>query len=314
MKHLLSIDGGGIKGLIPAIILEEIERRINRPLHEVFDLMAGTSTGAIIVTALSMPIGMTAGDVARLYREAGPEIFRRPRPYLLRLKRAKYKGSNLYDVLVRHFGERVLSEARTRTMTTAYDVAGTWDEYGDPGPVFFKSWRPATGDVKAADAVQASAAAPAYFPPHRVAVPSRPEKEACLYDGGLFAGDPTMTAYAEARREFGSDELFVLSFGTGAREEVTECRRAVGLARIGQKVHGWMLDGSAGTVGYIARRVLPENEYVRLDRKLDRRTPMDDASPENLAYLEAHARRFVKENEDRIVDVCRRLRAHRPPV
>jgi patatin-like phospholipase/acyl hydrolase len=74
---VLTIDGGGIRGLIPARVLEEIERRCGRPAGELFDLVAGTSTGAIIACALTKPQPLPAERIARIYLDEGPEIFSR---------------------------------------------------------------------------------------------------------------------------------------------------------------------------------------------------------------------------------------------
>ena len=72
---ILAIDGGGIRGLIPALVLAEIEQRTGRPICSLFDLVAGTSTGAILACALTRPRPMPADRLAAIYEEEGPEIF-----------------------------------------------------------------------------------------------------------------------------------------------------------------------------------------------------------------------------------------------
>ena len=74
---VLAIDGGGIRGLIPALVLAEIEERTGRRIADMVDLIAGTSTGGIIACALAKPSPMPASEIARLYEEDGPEIFSR---------------------------------------------------------------------------------------------------------------------------------------------------------------------------------------------------------------------------------------------
>ena len=73
--NILAIDGGGIRGLIPALVLAEIEQRTGRPISSLFDLVAGTSTGAIIACALTRPSPMPAEQLAAIYEEEGPKIF-----------------------------------------------------------------------------------------------------------------------------------------------------------------------------------------------------------------------------------------------
>ncbi len=309
MKTILSLDGGGIKGLIPAMFLQIIEQCLDRPLAETFDLVVGTSTGSVLAGAIAFPVGLDMDGVRRLYREKGPEIFNDPRPDIIRLVKPKYRGSNLYKVLIEYFGDATISTATTNFMSTAYDVNGAWDKEGRPGPVFFKSWRENLADVKVVDAIQSSAAAPTYFPPHRVKVPWKKKASACLYDGGLFAGNPTLTACAEALRLFPGESLFVVSIGTGAHETKTRCRDADGLINVATKVTGWMLDASADTVDYIMDRMQLADTYYRFNPVLDRKVTMDDAGEETLDYLTGVAQLFLKENRDRFKSLCAQLNA-----
>jgi len=307
MKKILSIDGGGIKGLMPAIFLEILGRCLNEPLVKTFDLVTGTSTGSVLAGAIAFPVGLDMAGVQKLYREQGPRIFRNPRPDIVQLTKPKYRGSNLYNVLKMYFKDMRLSKAGTRFMSTAYDVFGAWDKDGNPGPVFFKSWRRNMAKVRVIDAIQASAAAPTYFPPHRVDVPWKPTQRACLYDGGLFAGNPTLTALAEAERLFPGEQFFIVSMGTGRHETVTKCRNADGLINVATKVTGWMLDGSADTVDYIMNRIHPADAYFRFNPVLDRKVTMDDAGSDTLDYLTGVAQLYLKNNRKRFKALCKAL-------
>jgi uncharacterized protein len=123
---VLTIDGGGIRGLIPARVLEEIERRCGRPAGELFDLVAGTSTGAIIACALTKPQPLPAGRIARIYLDEGPEIF--SRSLIKRITSVgglideRYESDGLLTSLRRHFGEHRLADAKPAIMLTAYDL------------------------------------------------------------------------------------------------------------------------------------------------------------------------------------------------
>jgi uncharacterized protein len=80
MKRVLSIDGGGIRGLIPAVLCERIEEWAGVPIYQLFDLIAGTSTGGIIAMGLAFPPhGKRAGELADFYRKDGKEIFSQPK-------------------------------------------------------------------------------------------------------------------------------------------------------------------------------------------------------------------------------------------
>ena len=75
--RVLSIDGGGIRGLIPALVLTEVEQRSGKRVFELFDLIAGTSTGGILACALCAPDPLPAEQLVGLYEEEGPKIFKR---------------------------------------------------------------------------------------------------------------------------------------------------------------------------------------------------------------------------------------------
>ena len=81
MKLILSISGGGIRGIIPAIILSHIEKHVGKPISKCFDLIAGTSTGGIIATLLSVPENnkpkYSASQVVELYKQFGTQVFKK---------------------------------------------------------------------------------------------------------------------------------------------------------------------------------------------------------------------------------------------
>src|SRR5579863_4492395 len=105
MRRILTIDGGGIKGVFPAAFLTTLEQRLGRPVADHFDLIAGTSTGGII--AIGLGLGLTAERMLDLYKHHGARIFSRRRfPRLLSLVRAKYDYEPLRAALGTAFGDR----------------------------------------------------------------------------------------------------------------------------------------------------------------------------------------------------------------
>ncbi|HEY8581871.1 MAG TPA: patatin-like phospholipase family protein, partial [Capillimicrobium sp.] len=193
--RVLSIDGGGIRGIIPVTVLAALEQRAGRPTSALFDLVAGTSTGGILALALNVPDAegsarWSAAAVLDLYREEGPQIFSRSLGRRITsvdgLLDDRYGNDNLREALRRYLGDTTVGEALTPALVTAYDLVAR-------KPRFFKSWRPEDAAVPMALAAEATSAAPTYFEP--VLVDGAP-----LIDGGVFAGNPAMCAYAEARR------------------------------------------------------------------------------------------------------------------
>lgn len=131
--RILTIDGGGIRGLFPAAYLAEIERRFlgGASIAKYFDMVAGTSTGGII--ALGLATGKTAREISEIYTERGEYIFPRPKPltglwrWLRSLRTSKYDRSLLQSELLRVFGHEVLDNAKTRVVVPSFE-----GEYGEP--------------------------------------------------------------------------------------------------------------------------------------------------------------------------------------
>ena len=287
--RVLSIDGGGIRGIIPALVLAELERLAGRRTFELFDLIAGTSTGGILACALCAPDPLPAAQIVGLYAERGPEIFDRSVWQRIRsadgLLDEKYDAGALDRVLDRFLGGKQLAETRPDLIVPTYDMSG-------PGPYFFKSRkareRP-TEDFPLTVVARATSAAPTYFEP-------LPVRERALVDGGVFAVNPAMTAFAEALRFEPGADVVLLSLGTGER---TRKRRFAdvddwGLVEWARPILDVVFDGSSDAVDYQVRHVLGEESYWRLQVELTRASDdLDDASPENLRRLREHAEELI---------------------
>jgi uncharacterized protein len=287
--RVLSIDGGGIRGLIPALVLEELERRAERRVFELFDLIAGTSTGAILACALCAPDPLPAARVAALYEEEGPEIF--SRSIFQRIRSAdglldeKYDSAALDGALARFLSDKRLSRTRPDLVVAAYDTAG-------PGPFFFKTTdarESPEDDFPLSVVARASSAAPTYFEPS--AVDGR-----ALVDGGVFAANPAMSAFAEAVRFQPGAEVVLLSLGTGERtrrrtfDEIEDW----GLLEWARPLLDVVFDGISDAVDYQLRHALGEGRYWRFQVELTRASDaLDDATDENLRALRAQAEELI---------------------
>ena len=133
--RILSIDGGGIRGLIPALVLAHIEDQCQKPAAELFDVIAGTSTGGILALGLACPQpAYTARDLAGLYVDEGETIFPKRLINVRGLYDEKYSAAGLERVLADKLGDARLKDARTRVLVTSYDIERR-------APVFFRSVR-----------------------------------------------------------------------------------------------------------------------------------------------------------------------------
>jgi predicted acylesterase/phospholipase RssA len=309
MKKLLSIDGGGIRGIIPAMILAEIEQRTNKPAATLFDLMAGTSTGGIISLALSLGVGdgrpkYKALDLVDMYMNRGGEIFSRSFWHgvssVAGLKEEKYPQEPLEAVLKEYLHDVPLQAALTRVLVSSYDIETR-------SPFFFKSWREECKPVLMRYAARATSAAPTYFEPAQVQVAGQ---ELALIDGGVFINNPAMSAYSEARRLFPDEASFlVVSLGTGqlTRPIPFEEAKDWGKVQWALPILSVVFDGVSAAVDYQLRQILGE-QFFRFQTTLDTANDdLDDASPANLAALKIEAKRIIQAQGADIDKVCQML-------
>jgi len=193
IHRILTIDGGGLKGTVPAAFLAEIERRIDRPLHEYFDLIVGTSTGGIVAAGLAT--GMSASKILSIYEQDGPRIFPTTTVIsrmLLWCKgwvRAKYPVKVLRKVLREHFPTQIIGDAKTRL------VIPSWD----PEAQTVHVWKTRHHERFLVDhkksfveALVATASAPTFF------ASSYKSGGTGLIDGGMWANNPVLIATVEA--------------------------------------------------------------------------------------------------------------------
>ena len=323
--RVLSLDGGGIRGIVPALVLAAIEAETGHPIAEDFDLIAGTSTGGILAVGLTIkgPDGRpkcSAKQLAELYRQRGGDIFHASVWDKIRhagnLNGPKYGCAGLEKVLQDFFGDARLKDAVTDVLVTSYEI----DQMRDP--FFFRSSRASQNplyDFPARSVARATSAAPTYFEPAKlVANPGDTVPYYALVDGGVFANNPAMCAYAEARATKPDCAILLASVGTGQATEKLSYDQAKGWGLIGwaRPVLDVVFDGVADTVDYQLKLLLPgKAQYFRFQTPLDAgEDAMDDVSPANLARLVATADKLVQDRRDDIRQLCEALTAARPAV
>jgi uncharacterized protein len=203
---ILAISGGGIRGILPATYLAELETENGRT-SQYFHMLAGTSTGAII--ALAVALNIPASEVQRLYTASAKDVFSRnykngPKS----LFSSKYKNTKLKTELQKVFGSHLLRECVTDICIPAVDIASGM------AIVFNKKDFP---DALAWEVALSSAAAPVYFPP--ATFDGNSQLKGTYIDGGLWANNPSLVAISESlSQDQGSlalDKIRILSLGTG---------------------------------------------------------------------------------------------------
>ncbi len=211
--RILSIDGGGIKGVFPAALLARLEDQIGSPIADHFDLIVGTSTGGII--AIGLGLGLSAQEILTFYEKHGPEIFsidaprglRRLRRHLPGILKPKYPSDRLRSALLDALGTRRLGESRNRLVIPA------WHRETERVYLYKTAHHPRLEtDYKqpAVDAAMATAAAPTFFEPYLAA------NEVELVDGGVWANNPIGVAVTEAigLLKWPAHQIKILSLGT----------------------------------------------------------------------------------------------------
>ena len=290
--RVLAIDGGGIRGLIPALVLAEFERRAGRRVFELFDLIAGTSTGGILACALCAPDPLPATEIVKLYEEEGPTIF--DRSLFQRIRSAdglideKYDDAALDRALERFLARKRLAETKPDLIVPSYDTAL-------PGPYFFKTTKaretPESDDFPLSVVARATSAAPTYFEAVEAG-------EKALVDGGVFATNPAMCALAEVlnREELSPHDVVLLSLGTGERTERHSFDEIKdwGLAKWARPILDVVFDGVSDAVNYQLERVLTGERYWRLQVELTLASDnLDDAGADNLRKLRRQAEELI---------------------
>jgi uncharacterized protein len=313
--NILSIDGGGIRGLIPAVVLAEIERRTGRRVADLFGLIAGTSTGGILACALARPGDdgrprFEAAELIELYEREGPEIFRhdplKDVESVGGLADERYDDTALNDVLRRYLGDARLSQTLTEVLVTAYEIE-------QRRAFFFRSTRARTDpaeDFLLAAVARATSAAPSYFEPARVEDVGG-TRSLALVDGGVFAINPSLCALADVTKAGRRDELTIIaSLGTGSHtrplrfEEV----RTWGELKWARPILDVVFDGVADTTDFELDQLLPERAYVRLQTELTRASDdFDNATAANLAALRQEADALIAERSADIDALCATL-------
>jgi patatin-like phospholipase/acyl hydrolase len=213
--RVLSLDGGGIRGILPARVLAELEQITGRPVSALFDLIAGTATGAVLALGLAAPgedgrPRFRAQELVDLYVERGHQLFPEPDPthrlrHLLGLRRARHPAAG---PLLEHFGEVPLGDALVEVIVPTFDCAAS-----APLLLQSKEFRPGLGPPMR-DVALASSSVPTHYPLVGLELGSR---TMWLTHGGLVANNPALFAYVESLSRAEPDEVVFVSLGTGSR-------------------------------------------------------------------------------------------------
>ena len=310
--RILSIDGGGIRGIIPAKVLARIEQLTKAKIADLFDVIAGTSTGGILALGLTCPGDdkkpkHAAQDLLDLYVNRGAAIFNKPMlPAVEKVFIPEYSPKALEKALADYLGDARLKDAVTQVTVTAYETERR-------RPFFFRSAnaaaKPDEYDYFMRDVARATSAAPTYFPAHKI--DTTPPDHYALVDGGVFANNPGLCAYVDALKDpHPPDDVVMVSLGTGSltRPLKYDDIKSWGEARWVQPLISVMMDGVSAATDYQLAQILGQDNYFRLQTTLDVASDeMDDASKDNIQNLLLQADRLLEASDSTLTKICARL-------
>ena len=297
-------------------------------LHQYFDLIVGTSTGGILGALYTSPKYHTAKEIVELYRECGDKIFKKN---IIRrissfggILRPKYSTKALEKLAENLFDEINLSDTLKPFMTTSYDLIRAKEIFFDS----LNAKKKPVKNFKLRDVVIATSSAPVYFNAKKLT--SQNAKVYNCIDGGIFANNPALIAYAEARnidfKKFldstkpsfpDSSDMILISIGTGKKESYKnyEHLKTKGGAKWVIPIIDILFSAQSNTDDFVLRKIFDSSKqkwnYYRLNPRLHRGAiELDNTSNTNIENLSLDAYEFIQKNRDKLDDIILQLIAN----
>ncbi|MDD9334928.1 MAG: patatin-like phospholipase family protein [Rickettsiaceae bacterium] len=322
-NRILSISGGGVKGIAELVVLAEIEEMTGKPISELFNIIAGTSVGGLIATLLTIPKEegskkplFSAKQALEIFESSAENIF--PQKWyhtggvLDKLVKHKYSQSPLKEILKEYLGDSKFSDTETtaRIMVPVFDVSGK----NDPHKLFDSS-DPTSQLANKRDVVLATAAAPTYFKP----VVSK-DGESAFVDGGLGANRPAAAALRTLKEGLSSIEQREMLDRTtvcSINFAITDTEKAIpsksfdgmiGWGTTGKIVDKLMRASEAASTKEVKRDLSGDGEFIELLLPLPKEcSKLDNSSPANIAKLKEAGKQYVENNKELLENLCKTL-------
>lgn len=276
--RVLSLDGGGIRGIFSCHVLNKLSSYLGEPLSSHFDLVIGTSTGSLIGGMVSSDV--PADTILDLYKTLAQEVFTDDPnivgKYMKRFGlRPKYDLNKLENIITSRIGSHSLNELKNKYMAIAYDVK-------QDRPLFFRSWDLDLGALKLADVICMSSACPTLFPGREFL---HKGKQHIVVDGGLGVCNPIMIGITQGIKEgYALEDIYVVSIGTG-EEPYNITLKDVnnwGTVQWATKMIGILFSANDEVQTSIAKDILGPNNVFRFQVNLHN-NPMGVVCPGALA-------------------------------
>lgn len=310
---ILSIDGGGLRGIVPLQVIKKIENITGRPIHKSFDLIAGTSTGGLIACALTLQDYTTLEldhrkysieDIEKIYVEKGSiifplntNIFIKIYKFFTKWFRPEFDIKNLNSILQEYFGENRITSCLRPIFIPSFDIHRNQ-------AINFTSREASTfpeKNPKLVEVCKATSAAPTYFQSHKLTYDG--ENIICI-DGGITMNNPSLGAlieilanpeykyYKKRDKNMKLNDIMILSLGTGKSNKMINSHKANKWGRL--KWIKPIIDISIGAPAHMIHKQLEtlfishnlEKNYLRIDIDIDEKfSEMSDSREETIKYL-----------------------------
>ncbi len=317
--RILSIDGGGIKGIVPAVVLLHLEKLLqdlsNNPssrIHDYFDLFSGASTGAIIIAGLLSPDNhnrpkYSSEEILDLYLNNGQIIFNSSLFQEIKsvsgIVNVKYDPEGLESVFEKYFGKSELKDLLKPSLIPVYDLSRGKN-------YFFRQQKALTSprhNYYVKDLLRGATSALTFFPPSQISTVNDQEHR-CFIDGGVFANNPALSAYAEFRyhnSKLHAKDTMMLSLGTGRKTTNLDCKVTANWGAAEWLYQGSYLTSNAvsSASDYQLNAVYGnQSNYLRLDSTFDdnQNSSMDNTDKDYLDYLISLGESIVRDKRSEI--------------
>lgn len=299
--RILSIDGGGLRGIVPLMVIKRIEEESGKRIHELFDMVVGTSTGGIIVCGLlasedGVSPKLTVDSLMDLYTSKANEIF----PYgnvLSRFGRwcrswvsPKFSPSGLDKNLGEYFGNLTLLDFIKPGIITSYDVR-------NHEVVMFKSRKASESDLNAPlyKVCRATSAAPTYLPSYEIHFDG---KDRICVDGGVYINNPSMSGVSDVIKVYGINpqDIEVLSLGTGSHPPSLDHTAKYGKLSWASPISDVMMNGTSAAATYECEQIVGKHIRVQISIDDKEKADMADSRPSTTEYIKELVVKQVLDN------------------
>lgn len=310
--RILSIDGGGLRGIIPLLILKEIEKQQGKKIHELFDVIVGTSTGGIIACGLTSTVDgvnthLTIDQLIELYTTKGDIIFPYKKNFIKKIISGvnsvfnpKFSPKGLDKLLDEYFKDLMLSTTLKPIIVSSYDLKNN-------EVIMFKSRLAQYSkdyDVKLKDVSRATSAAPTYLPSYEMTYEN---KKRVLVDGGVYINNPALAAVADilkSNENVKLEDIECLSLGTGAYS------KSLGIKTEGWGLVNWvkpittvMMQASSKSVVYECEQILDKFLRFQIEINDESKSDMSDSRPETTKYIIDLVNKEILQNKKKMSEL-----------